>query len=494
MTRSGANRAAIIGGGVIGGGWAARFLLHGWDVSVYDPDPAAEQKIQAVLERARRFLPALADVAMPPEGQLHMSDSIAAAVQDARWIQESVGERLGLKHKVIAEIQASAADDALLGSSTSGFRPSQLAEGAPRPQNILVAHPFNPVYLLPVVEVVGSEATALEMMERAEQDLTSVGMKPLVIDKEIDAHVADRLLESVWREALWLVRDDVATTKTIDDVIRFGFGLRWAQMGLFETYRLAGGDDGMHHFLEQFGPTLSWPWTRLMDVPELDQALIAKITQQSDTQSGHMSIAELADARDRNLVAMMRALKKHGWGAGELLQAHDKHLKRATAGKPVADSEASGLLRLYDIIVPQSWLDYNGHMTEHRYLEVFGYTTDALLEEIGVNADYVGAGHSYYTVETHIQHLDEARLGEQLTTTTQLVFTDDKRLHLFHSIHSADKKTLLATAEQMLLHVDSHAGRACAAAPDVLERLRSLQEEQAHLDKPGSLGRFVGQR
>lgn len=494
MTRTGVDRAAIVGGGVIGGGWAARFLLHGWDVNVYDPDPAAEQKIQAVLDRARRFLPALADVAMPAEGQLQMSDSIAAAVQDASWIQESVGERLELKHKVIAEIQAAAPGDALLGSSTSGFRPSQLAEGALRPQNILVAHPFNPVYLLPVVEVVGSDATAPEKIDRARQDLTAVGMKPLVIDKEIDAHVADRLLESVWREALWLVRDDVATTKTIDDVIRFGFGLRWAQMGLFETYRLAGGDQGMHHFLEQFGPTLTWPWTRLMDVPELDQALISKITQQSDNQSGHMSIAELADARDRNLVAMMRALKNHGWGAGELLQAHDERLKRAAAGKPIADTEASGLLRLYDVVVPQAWLDYNGHMTEHRYLEVFGYTTDALLEEIGVNADYVSAGHSYYTVETHIQHLDEARLGEQLTTTTQLVLTDGKRLHLFHSIHSADKNTLLATAEQMLLHVDAKAGRACAAAPEILARLRSLQEQQAHLDKPGNLGRYVGQR
>ena len=133
---------------------------------------------------------------------------------------------------------------------------------------------------------------------------------PLWVHKEIDGHIADRLLEAVWREALWLVHDDIATTEEIDDAIKYGFGLRWAQMGLFETYRLGGGDAGMRHFLKQFGPALQWPWTKLMDVPELDEALIDKIADQSDVQAKGASVREMEKTRDRNLVAILNALKK----------------------------------------------------------------------------------------------------------------------------------------------------------------------------------------
>jgi len=252
-------RAAIIGGGVIGGGWAARFLLQGWDVSVYDPHPAARESMDLILGNARLSLPALSDFPMPPEGQLTFVDSIKDAVSNATWVQESVPETLDLKHRVIAEIEADAAADTIIGSSTSGFKPSQLQVGARHPGRIVVAHPFNPVYLLPLVEVVPSPVVNDETREHAVELLTSIGMKPLVVRKEIDAHIADRFLEATWREALWLVKDDIATTEEIDDAIRYGFGLRWAQMGLFETYRLAGGEAGMAHFIAQFGPCLQWP-------------------------------------------------------------------------------------------------------------------------------------------------------------------------------------------------------------------------------------------
>ncbi|MBZ0123089.1 MAG: carnitine 3-dehydrogenase, partial [Roseovarius sp.] len=283
--------AAIIGGGVIGGGWAARFLLNGWDVAVFDPDPEAKRKIAEVLENARRALPMLYDCALPDEGRLSFASSIAAAVEGTDWVQESVSERLDLKHRVIAEIQA-AAPAALIGSSTSGFRPSQLQEGAADPSRIMVAHPFNPVYLLPLIELVPSPVTAPAAVEAAEAHLRAVGLYPLRVRKEIDAHIADRFLEAVWREALWLVKDGVATTEEIDNAIRYGFGLRWGQMGLFETYRVAGGEAGMRHFIAQFGPALAWPWTRLMDVPELTDELIETIAAQSDAQSGHLSIRQ----------------------------------------------------------------------------------------------------------------------------------------------------------------------------------------------------------
>ena len=142
-------------------------------------------------------------------------------------------------------------------------------------------------------------------------------MKPIHIKAEIEAHVADRLLEAVWREALWLVNDGIATTSEIDDVIRYGFGLRWAQMGLFETYRIAGGEGGFGHFIRQFGPALAWPWTKLMDVPELTDELVERLESQSDEQSGQYSIRELERIRDRNLAAMMLALEANDWGAGQ---------------------------------------------------------------------------------------------------------------------------------------------------------------------------------
>ena len=156
-------KAAIVGGGVIGGGWAARFLLHGWDVAVFDPHPETKRRIGEVLDNARQALPALHDVALPGEGQLTIAASIEEAVSDAQWIQESVSEQLDLKHRVFAEIQEHCSDAATIGSSTSGFRPTDLQQGAARPGQILVAHPFNPVYLLPLVELVASTETESAM-------------------------------------------------------------------------------------------------------------------------------------------------------------------------------------------------------------------------------------------------------------------------------------------------------------------------------------------
>lgn len=312
-------KAAIIGGGVIGGGWAARFLLNGWDVAVYDPDPEAERKIGEVLANARRSLPELYDASLPAEGTLTYRCNLAEAVAGADWIQESVPERLELKHRILGDLSDMAGDDSILGSSTSGFKPSDLNSAGAR---AIVSHPFNPVYLLPLVELAGDAATT----ERAAAILRGIGMYPLVLRKEIEAHIADRLLEAVWRESLWLVKDGIATTEEIDEAIRMGFGLRWAQMGLFETYRIAGGEAGMKHFLNQFGPALEWPWTKLMDVPEFNEELVDLIASQSDAQSGHLSIRDLERQRDDNLVGILKTLKTSGSGAGDVVRRHESRL------------------------------------------------------------------------------------------------------------------------------------------------------------------------
>ena len=478
--------AAIIGGGVIGGGWAARFLLMGWDVRVFDPDPDAKRKIAEVLDNARRSLPGLSDVDLPPEGALTFHDTIAAAVDGVTWIQESVPERLDVKHKVYQSLQDHCPVDAIIGSSTSGFKPSELQDGATRPAQIVVTHPFNPVYLLPLIELVPTHANPPEMVDRAKAILTEIGMYPLHVRAEIDAHIADRFLEAVWREALWLIKDGIATTQEIDDAIRYGFGLRWAQMGLFETYRIAGGEAGMRHFIEQFGPCLSWPWTKLMDVPELTTELIDKIADQSDAQSGHMTIRELERTRDNNLVVILRGLKTQDFGAGALLNAQDARLGAVAEMPTDLDRPVETIRRA----IPLDWTDYNGHMNEARYLQAFGDATDRLMAIIGCDADYIANGGSYFTAETHIRHLDEVHAGTRIHIDTHVLAGAGKKMHIFHRMFEGDR--LLATGEHMMIHVDLATRHASDPAPQIAEKLGRIVRAHAKLPIPNAAGKAIG--
>jgi len=466
------HKASIIGGGVIGGGWAARFLVNGWDVAVFDPDPDAERKIGEVLDNARAALPMLYDCDLPAEGRLRFCDSIAEAVAGANWVQESVSERLDLKHRVFAEIQA--ANSAVpVGSSTSGFKPSELQEGATAPERIMVAHPFNPVYLLPLIEIVPSPTTDEAAVAQGEELLTSVGLYPLRLRKEIDAHVADRLMEAVWREGLWLVKDGIATTTEIDDAIRYSFGLRWAQMGLFETFRIAGGEQGMRHFLSQFGPALKWPWTKLMDVPELTGELVETIAGQSDAQSGHMSIRELERTRDRNLIAMMRALKQQGQAVGRLLLDHQRAIRPAPAEADPIVSQAR--------MVPVDWTDMNGHMNEGRYGQIFSDAAEEVMALVGVDEDYVAAGMSYFTVETTIKYLAEAHAGDRVEVHSRVTEGRGKKLRCFHELRRAADRTVMATCDQLMLHVSLETRRTCDPPGEVRDRVERLAA--LHADK-----------
>jgi carnitine 3-dehydrogenase len=485
-----ARKAAIIGGGVIGGGWAARFLLNGWDVAVFDPDPEAPRKVGEVIANARKALPALSDVPMPPEGNLSFAGTITEAVEGAEYIQESVSERLDLKHRVFAQIQQ-VAPGVLIGSSTSGFKPSELQEKAPEPGMIFVAHPFNPVYLLPLAEVVPSPKNPPEAVERAKTILREIGMFPLHVRKEIDAHIADRFLEAVWREALWLVKDGIATTEEIDEAIRMGFGLRWGQMGLFETYRVAGGEAGMKHFMAQFGPCLTWPWTKLMDVPEFNDELVDLIAGQSDAQSGHHSIRELERIRDSNLIGFLRALKERNWGAGKVLREHDERQAAVFFGATDAAPEAAPLAMAHMQVLP-GWIDYNGHMTESRYYFANSETVDAFLRLIGAGMEYVAAGHSYYSAETHIRHLGEAKLGDRLTGTIQIISADEKRFRSFVRIMKGEE--CVATVEQLCLHVNMAEGKSAPASAEVWAKLKAIADAHAGLPLPEGAGRAVGQK
>lgn len=478
---------AIIGGGVIGGGWAARFLLAGLDVTVFDPHPEAERRLCEMVALASRAWGRLIAAPLPPPGALRFAASLAEAVRDADLIQESVPEVESIKQAILAEIDRCAKPDALVCSSTSGLLPTKISAAMQRPERFLVAHPFNPVYLLPLVELCGGEKTAPESIARAKDFFAAMGMQPLHVKTEIDGFIADRLLEALWREALWLVHDGVATVEDVDDAIRFGAGMRWAFMGTFQIYRLAGGEAGMRHFMAQFGPTLTLPWTKLMDVPELTDAFLDRIAAQSDDQSGQWGFRQLEAKRDDCLISIMRALKDQDFGAGTTLAGFEKTLRHTQTADAAAAAQP---LRLYEGRVPAEWIDYNGHMNDSRYLEIFGHATDALLARLGMDDAMLQRGFSYYTVETHLRHLDEIKLGEAYAATTQLLSHDQKRLHLFHRLYHDDGR-LLATAEQMLLHVDMKAHRAIAAAPEVLSALQNLAESQRGLGQPDEAGRSI---
>ncbi|KRV68359.1 L-carnitine dehydrogenase [Pseudomonas citronellolis] len=307
---------AALGSGVIGSGWIARALAHGLDVVAWDPAPGAEA---ALRQRVANAWPALQKAGLVPgasQERLKFVDTIEECVRDADFIQESAPERLDLKCELHARISAAAKPDALIGSSTSGLLPSEFYADATHPERCVVGHPFNPVYLLPLVEVVGGQKTDPAAIQAAIAVYRSLGMRPLHVRKEVPGFIADRLLEALWREALHLVNDGVASTGEIDDAIRFGAGLRWSFMGTFLTYTLAGGNAGMRHFMAQFGPALQLPWTYL-PAPELTESLIDKVVEGTAEQQGKRSIAELERYRDDCLLAVLGAIKdtkaRHGF-------------------------------------------------------------------------------------------------------------------------------------------------------------------------------------
>ena len=190
--------------------------------------------------------------------------------------------------------------------------------------------------------------------------------------------------------------------------------------------------------MEQFGPALKWPWTKLMDVPDFTDELVDLIASQSDAQSGHMSISELLDARDQNLVALLRALKYRDFGAGAVLNTQEKQLRAGhVLGAKAGDLEdVSAPILTYRRAIPLDWTDYNGHMNEAKYLQAFGDATDRFMEMVGCDAEYISKGGSYFTAETHIRHLDEVHAGAIIEVCTQVLQGQGKKMHVYHEMLS----------------------------------------------------------
>lgn len=489
--RSEVRTLGIVGGGVIGAGWAARALAHGLDVVAFDPAPEGERILRDKVANAWPALVKLGLDERTSQARLHLVSSVKGVAQSADFIQESAPERIDLKTSLHAEIDAAAPADVVIASSTSGLLPSEFQAECAHADRVLVGHPFNPVYLLPLVEVLGGRKTDAAAIEAAIAFYREIGMYPLHVRTEIEGFLSDRLQEALWRENLHMINDGVATTAEMDDAIVYGPGLRWAFMGVNKTFALAGGDEGMRHMLRQFGPALKLPWTKL-EAPELTESLIDRMVAGTEEQLSGMAIREMERRRDDCLIAIMQALRAFGEGAGRVIEKDEA--RRLQAAAPLRWRNGAAVdspLSFYRCTVQPDWVDYNGHMTESAYLLAFGWATDALFRYIGDDEDYRASGLSFYTVETHLNYLQEVSTGEPLRFTTQLLGVDAKRMHIFHSMFHGQSGDLLCTTEQMLLHVDTKAGAACPIRADVLEALGAIREAHASLPAPEQVGRVM---
>ena len=316
MTQGGVQRIALVGGGVIGGGWAARCLANGLEVVLTDPRAEARDYVEKTIADAWPVLEAAGLTDKGDRSRLYFADDIAAAVAQADFIQENVPEREDLKIAVHEEISQHAKSDAIIASSSSGLLPSRLQSRCRHPERLVIGHPFAPVYLLPLVEVVGGEQTSAESISRAGQFYSAIGMRPLHVRHEIEAYIADRLQESLYREALHLIDEGVATVAEIDAAVTGGPGLRWAFMGTFLAWHLGGGPGGMRHTIEQFGPALKLPWSH-MKAPELTDELKQRIVEGCEVESGTRDFADMERRRDRCLVEIQKVLREHWYPPSE---------------------------------------------------------------------------------------------------------------------------------------------------------------------------------
>ncbi|SVA59365.1 uncharacterized protein METZ01_LOCUS112219 [marine metagenome] len=319
----------LLGTGVIGGGWAARALHAGINVIASDIDPKMEEWIREAVDTASSSLHALTEgIDLPPKGNLTFTSDPTVMAQQSDFIQENIPEVLDIKRESLKIIADVTNEEIIISSSTSGFMPSELQEGMKFPERFIVGHPFNPVYLCPLVEIVGGKETSKNAKEIAKIFYQSIGMHTLMVRREVPGHISDRLQEAMWREILHALNDDLATTGEIDESIVYGPGLRWSIMGMNQLYMMAGGKGGARHFIEQFGPALKWPWSHLK-APELTEKIINQFVEGTESQAKGKTIREMEKVRDECLVAIQRVLAKHNMGAGKTLNEFKKSLNKS---------------------------------------------------------------------------------------------------------------------------------------------------------------------
>ena len=303
-------KIAVIGTGVIGTGWIIRCLAHNFKVTVYDKDPKLKKKIIQEIRRALPFVKKLFKKKKINLKNFKYVTSLEAALKDADFIQENATENYKIKTKLMNLIGNYAKNNAIISSSSSGLLPTKIYSKCRNPARTMIGHPFNPVYLCPGVEVVAGKKTKTKFLNKASKFYKSISMNPIIVKKELPGYLADRLQEALWREGLHIINEGYASTKDLDRAIEDGPGLRWSLMGTFLTFHLAGGKLGMKHMLEQFGPALKLPWTKLK-ATNLSNKLIKRLVEGTRKQSKRKSVAQISNIRDQYLLDLLLMRKKY---------------------------------------------------------------------------------------------------------------------------------------------------------------------------------------
>ena len=303
-------KIAVIGTGVIGSGWIIRLLAHNKKVIAYDKDIRLKKKIIKEIKRTWPYVRKLFNKKKLKLKNFKYVTSINEALKDADFIQECAPENYKLKTKLMEIIGNNSKSNVIISSSSSGLLPSKIYSKCKNPSRTIVAHPFNPVYMLPGVEIVPGKKTKKKFLNKANKFYKSISMNPIMVKKELPGYLSDRLQEALWREALHIVNEGYASTKDLDRAIEDGPGMRWSLMGTFLTFHLAGGDAGMKHMLEQFGPALKLPWTKLK-APKLSKKLSNRVISGTRRQAKGKSVAKISKIRDEYLLYLQKMRKKY---------------------------------------------------------------------------------------------------------------------------------------------------------------------------------------
>lgn len=296
-------RVTVIGAGLIGAGWIAAFLGAGRAVAVHDMAPEAEARVR---DHVARVLPNATATA------LSFHATLEEALESTDFVQENTPEREAVKRELFGRLGAALPPDVVIASSTSNMPVTLLQENCRHPERCVLGHPFNPVHLIPLVEVGGGEKTDRAAVDSALAFYAAIGKQPVRLEREILGHIGNRLTAAMFREAVSLVANGVATVKDVDDAIRFGPALKWAIQGQFTTFHTSGGEGGLGGFLEHFGPGIMGRWAT-METPDLaDEALQAKLAEQVVQANDGRSIAEITAHQDEMLAKLIALLREPG--------------------------------------------------------------------------------------------------------------------------------------------------------------------------------------
>ena len=303
LVPSNVKQVGLVGTGAIGSAWAAHFLARGLDVTATDPSPKAEQKLRTAVDNAWPSLEQLGLAKGASPNRLSFTTSIDEALKDADFIQESTPEQEGIKDKVMSAISKAAHPNVVIASSTSGIVPTRLQAQCKNPERMIVGHPFNPVYLIPLVEVVGGKQTAQETIDWAMEFYKHWGKTPLHCRVETPGHLANRLQDAILSEAMQLIADGVATTDELDTALTAGPGLRWALIGSLLTSHMAAGEAGLRDVLSgKFGTS----YHSHFQGPDLSEKIVERIVEDSQSQVAGRSLKEMEQMRDEFLVGVLK--------------------------------------------------------------------------------------------------------------------------------------------------------------------------------------------